>query len=107
MNDEDLKQKLQEIKNLEMELAQKKSEIRAQGVEQAQALIDSLEIDVSELRFKNSAKTVARKMGGTVAPKYRGPNGETWSGRGRQPNWLSALVESGHTIEEYLIKESV
>lgn len=79
MNDEDLKQKLQEIKNLEMELAQKKSEIRAQGVEQAQALIDSLEIDVTELRFKNSAKSAVRKMGGTVAPKYRGPNGETWS----------------------------
>jgi DNA-binding protein H-NS len=26
-----------------------------------------------------------------VAPKYRGPNGETWTGRGRAPLWLTAL----------------
>ena len=23
-----------------------------------------------------------------VAPKYRGPNGELWTGRGRQPRWV-------------------
>lgn len=28
------------------------------------------------------------KKSGTVPPKYRGPKGQTWSGRGRQPTWL-------------------
>lgn len=39
-----------------------------------------------------------------VAAKYRGPNGETWSGRGLMPRWLSALVSTGQTREDFLIK---
>ena len=38
-----------------------------------------------------------------VAPKYRGPGGETWAGRGATPRWLSALLKEGHSIEEFLI----
>jgi DNA-binding protein H-NS len=41
--------------------------------------------------------------GGRVAPRYRGPNGETWSGRGLRPRWLSALVAEGHKPEEFAI----
>jgi DNA-binding protein H-NS len=42
--------------------------------------------------------------GRKVAPKYRGPNGETWAGRGARPRWLEALVKQGHKREEYLIE---
>jgi DNA-binding protein H-NS len=38
-----------------------------------------------------------------VAPKYRGPEGETWAGRGATPRWLTALMKQGHTIEEFSI----
>lgn len=38
-----------------------------------------------------------------VPPKYRGPGGETWAGRGATPRWLSALLKEGHSIEEFLI----
>lgn len=41
--------------------------------------------------------------GGTVAPKYRGPEGETWSGRGLKPKWITALLADGHKIEEFAI----
>lgn len=41
--------------------------------------------------------------GKKVAPKYRGPGGETWAGRGATPRWLAALVKEGHSIEEYAI----
>jgi DNA-binding protein H-NS len=43
--------------------------------------------------------------GAPLAPKYRGPGGETWSGRGRMPTWLSALENTGHKREEFRIKE--
>lgn len=39
-----------------------------------------------------------------VAAKYRGPNGETWSGRGLTPRWLAALVASGKTKEDFAVK---
>ncbi len=38
-----------------------------------------------------------------VPPKYRGPGGETWAGRGATPRWLAALIKEGHSIEEFLI----
>lgn len=41
--------------------------------------------------------------GRAVAPKYRGPEGETWAGRGAMPRWLSALVKEGHSVDEFLI----
>jgi DNA-binding protein H-NS len=38
-----------------------------------------------------------------VAPKYRGPRGETWAGRGATPRWLAALLKEGRSLEEFLI----
>jgi DNA-binding protein H-NS len=40
-----------------------------------------------------------------VFPKYRNTNepSETWSGRGRQPRWLTAALKAGHTIDEFAI----
>lgn len=45
----------------------------------------------------------AKKAGAVVAAKFRGPNGETWSGRGLTPKWLAALVAQGRTKEEFAI----
>jgi DNA-binding protein H-NS len=40
-----------------------------------------------------------------VLPKYQNPNepSETWSGRGKQPRWLTAALKTGRTIEEFVI----
>lgn len=48
----------------------------------------------------------AKKIG-KVAPKYRNSNNpkETWSGRGRAPRWLSALLAKGNKIKQFLIKQ--
>jgi DNA-binding protein H-NS len=41
----------------------------------------------------------------SVVPKYQNPNQpfETWSGRGKQPRWLTAALKAGHTIEEFVV----
>ena len=42
------------------------------------------------------------KKTGKVAPKYRDvTTGQTWSGRGLQPNWLKAALATGRTIAEF------
>lgn len=46
---------------------------------------------------------VSAMRGKSILPKYRGPGGETWAGRGATPRWLKALVKEGHSIEEFLI----
>lgn len=36
--------------------------------------------------------------------KYRGPNGEVWSGgRGRKPKWVVAVLEAGQAIDKYKV----
>ena len=44
--------------------------------------------------------------GRKVAPKFRGPDGETWAGRGARPRWLAALLKQGHKLEEFAINKS-
>ena len=42
------------------------------------------------------------KKTGKVAPKYRdAATGQTWSGRGLQPNWLKAALATGRSIAEF------
>ncbi len=65
-----------------------------------QAKLDKLE------QFGRSGRGGRRShplKGGKVAPRYRGPEGETWSGRGLRPKWLTALMAQGHKVEEYAI----
>ena len=44
-----------------------------------------------------------------VLPKYRNPKNpaETWSGRGKQPRWLTAQLRSGKTVKDFLIRARV
>ncbi len=44
--------------------------------------------------------------GRKVAPKFRGPGGETWAGRGARPRWLAGLLKQGHKLEEFAINKS-
>jgi DNA-binding protein H-NS len=76
-----------------------------------------LETRLAQLRRENGmpeSKSADRKLNDAprerrkyprVYPKYRNPNepSETWSGRGKQPRWLTAALKTGHTIEEFAI----
>ena len=54
---------------------------------------------------KSTGTKSARKdrRSGKVAPKYRGPGGETWSGRGLKPRWMSEALKGGAKVEDFLI----
>jgi len=44
--------------------------------------------------------------GRKVPPKYRGPSGETWAGRGARPRWLVAAIKEGKRLDDFLIDKS-
>lgn len=51
-----------------------------------------------------SEKSATRGVSSNPAPiKYRGPNGESWTGRGLTPRWLKTEIENGKTKESFLI----
>ncbi len=69
-------------------------------------LYGSVSTASSESSKKRTGRKPSKSAGSKVAPKYRNPANpsETWSGRGRQPRWLAALVQKGKDSSEFLIK---
>ena len=53
----------------------------------------------------STAKRRGTGTGSAIAPKYRGPDGSTWSGRGLPPKWLTSLEAEGRNREEFRIRE--
>lgn len=49
------------------------------------------------------SKSAVRKIRKPVPVKYRDTNGNTWSGRGKQPRWVSSFVASGGSLESLLV----
>jgi DNA-binding protein H-NS len=57
----------------------------------------------------NGQKKRRGVLSGTkVAPKYRNPKdrSQTWSGRGRTPLWLQAMIKQGHKVDEFAIRSA-
>lgn len=51
-----------------------------------------------------AAKRAGSATGKKVAPKYRNAaTGDTWSGRGLKPKWLTAALASGRQITDFSI----
>ena len=101
---------LNEIESTEALIAERKSKMksnmqsnRAAIVEEIKMLVSGLNIAPSELFAADALSSKQRKTRGPVQAKYRGPNGEEWSGRGITPSWLSALIAQGRTKEEFAV----
>ncbi|TSE26178.1 DNA-binding protein Bv3F [Tepidimonas sediminis] len=76
---------------------------RAGVIADIRAKMKEYDITVEELAgtARGGKRRSARSK---AAPKYRGPNGETWSGGpGRKPGWVRAILEAGGDIEQYRI----
>ena len=74
--------------------------IRAEGLRRE---IDQL---VGPIASSSTARHGGPSKGTKVAPKYRGPHCEMWSGRGRNPRWLTAAIHEGKRPEDFLIGKS-
>jgi DNA-binding protein H-NS len=65
-----------------------------------------LELRLSQLRGKSDTKeNTTRRPYPKVLPKYQNPAepAETWSGRGKQPKWISAQLKSGKNLDDLTI----
>jgi DNA-binding protein H-NS len=59
-------------------------------------------------QHRASSERRVRRYYPEVVPKYRNPAdpSETWAGRGKQPRWLRAQLQSGKRIENFLIDQA-
>jgi DNA-binding protein H-NS len=52
---------------------------------------------------KAASPAKGKKPTAASPAKYRGPEGQQWTGRGTAPKWLNDLVASGKTRDDFLI----
>lgn len=98
----DMQQELRELEELEQEVNNRRKALRDGAIRQAQAIIDQFRLQAVDFRFLD-ADTLRKGRRGPVQPKYRGPNGELWTGRGRTPKWVEEIQRNGGDIHDYLI----
>ena len=73
------------------------------ALEAAQKAAAEFGFSLDELTSKRGARAGAK---GTVAePKYMNPENptQTWTGKGRQPNWFKSAIEAGKSADDLLI----
>jgi DNA-binding protein H-NS len=52
----------------------------------------------------NSTGNASRAPRKKIAPKYQGPGGQTWTGRGMKPRWLTGAIKNeGKQLKDFLI----
>jgi DNA-binding protein H-NS len=110
-----------QIEKLQKQAAEIKSREFDKTVQEIQAKMKAFGISLKDLApgkargAKGKAKAALAKSAGAkgvkkpkssavVAAKFKGPNGESWSGRGLAPRWLAALIAQGRSKEEFAIK---
>jgi len=84
-----------------LRLREEVGQVLKQKAQELTKQLDQIEMSTSIDRAKGQ-RGHPRK-GVKVPPKYRGPSGELWAGRGAQPKWLVALLQQGRNIDEFLI----
>jgi DNA-binding protein H-NS len=87
--------KLQE--RIETVIAEKRAEDAAATKEQLRVMAEKAGFDIKELFGKRGARK------GSAGVKYRNPKdtSQTWTGRGRKPNWLVDAVKKGAKIDTF------
>jgi DNA-binding protein H-NS len=80
---------------------------RSEAIAQIRTLMAQYGLEMSDIGSKGGAATRAPKAAGTgvkVAAKFRNPaTGDSWSGRGLKPKWLSAAIASGRSLGDFAV----
>ena len=89
------------------ELRQRETE---QAIEDIKAKMKAFGLTPQDLGFGaggsgRRSPAAKRRSAAAKTAKYRGPNGETWSGgRGRKPRWVTEALASGKTLEDLEVR---
>ena len=86
----------------------KTSKVR-EAIDQMHALAASLGMTLEEVVSKRAAAEKPKPDRAPVPVKYRNPDNqnETWTGRGKRPNWLRDAIEAGgYALEDFAVEVS-
>lgn len=96
---------------LEKQIAGFQREQRGEAIGKIKALMAEYGLTLADIGSASAAKPVAapkakkaKVAGSKVAAKYRNPaTGDTWSGRGLKPKWMTAALAAGASISDFAL----
>ncbi len=87
---------------LERQIAETQRAERADAIAQVRRLMAQYGLSMADITGRAGAPV--RAPSAKVAPKFRDPaTGQTWSGRGLQPNWLKAALANGKSLSDFAV----
>lgn len=93
---------VQKISELQKQAEEIKSREQASVIADIRQKIDQYGLTADDLGF--GTKPVAGKKATRKVPvRYRDSAGNTWTGRGKRPGWLTQALAAGKNIEDFLI----
>jgi len=100
-----LKELIAQKEALEKQIEEAGRAERTEAIAKVRALMSDHGLTAADLTSPKGAPRGAVSKGSKVAAKYRNSEtGDTWSGRGLQPNWLKAAVAAGRKLEEFAVQ---
>lgn len=100
MEHQTIAQLMEERDALERRIAEAQRVARSEAVAKVKSLMADYGLTVMDLTGSQRGTKDARRS--AVAAKYRDPvSGQTWSGRGLKPRWLSAALADGKRLEDF------
>jgi DNA-binding protein H-NS len=96
-----LKELLAQKAEIEKAIETAKRQGKADAIAKVRGLMAELDVSLEDLKSRGK---VEGKPTAKVAPKYRNAaTGDTWSGRGLKPKWLTAALATGKKLEDFAI----
>jgi DNA-binding protein H-NS len=73
--------------------------------EKMELLAKKAGLSLAEIFSANGSADNRKLKSKKVVIKYRNPKdaSQTWSGRGRQPNWLAGALKKGQKLDSFLV----
>lgn len=99
---------LKQRDELDAQISEAKRAESVQAIDTVRRLIADYALTAKDCGFSDAKPKamVTQSKRGPAPVKYRGPNGETWSGRGRTPGWLTAIEMDGWSRDTCLVTEA-
>lgn len=94
---------LHQIQELQQQADEIKIRERTEAIQEIREKIAMFSLKQEDL-FSGTGKARSKFEGKRVPTKYRDNEGNTWSGRGKQPTWLVRKLMRGASVNDFLVR---
>lgn len=97
----EVRQQIEGLKAIEEKLRREEAQGVIARIREAISVYGLTPADLFDTQTRTSPPKTSKSKAMNATIKYADGQGNTWSGRGRRPLWISAALELGRSIEEF------